>query len=80
VPLSSTNRALQGLSQFLEQAFGRPVIDQTGLTQDFNIDLRWDPKFPRKRELIKESLLNQLGLDLVPGRESVEVLVLKEVE
>jgi hypothetical protein len=42
--------------------------------------LLWDPKFPRKRELIKESLLNQLGLDLVPGRESVEVLVLKEVE
>jgi uncharacterized protein (TIGR03435 family) len=80
VPLSSTNRALQGIAQFLEQAFGKPVIDQTGLMQNFNIDLRWDARHPRKREAIQEALLNQLGLDLVPGRESVELLVLDKAQ
>jgi uncharacterized protein (TIGR03435 family) len=80
VPLSSTNRALQGLAGFLEQAFNRPVIDQTGLTQHFNIDLRWDARHPRQREAVKEAILNQLGLELVPGRESVEMLVMEKAE
>ena len=78
VPLSSTNRALQGLAQFLEQAFGKPVIDQTGLTQHFNIDLRWDARHPRQREAIQEAMLNRLGLELAPGREAVELLVVEK--
>ena len=80
VPLSSTNRALQGLAGFLEQAFNRPVVDQTGLTQHFNIDLRWDARHPRQREAVKEAMLNQLGLKLVPGRESVEMLVMEKIQ
>jgi len=78
VPLSSTNRALQGLAQFLERAFRKPVIDQTGLTQHFNIDLRWDARHPRQREAIQEAMLKRLGLELVPGRETVELLVVEK--
>lgn len=78
VPLSSADRAQQGLGQFLEQVFGKPVVDQTGLTQLFNIDLRWDARHPSQREAIREAMLNRLGLELVPGRETVELLVVEK--
>jgi uncharacterized protein (TIGR03435 family) len=79
VPLASTNRALQGLSGFLEQVLNRPVIDQTGLTQNFNIDLHWDARQPRQREVIQQAVLDQLGLEVVASREQVELLVVEKV-
>jgi len=78
VPLSSTNRALQGLTQFLEQSFKMPVLDETGLSQTFNIDLRWNARHARPREAIREALLNQLGLELAASREPVEMLVMEK--
>jgi uncharacterized protein (TIGR03435 family) len=68
----------KGLGGFLEQIFNRPVIDQTGLTQHFNIDLKWDARHPKQREAVEEAMRNQLGLELVPSRESVEMLVVEK--
>ena len=65
-----------GLSCFLEQKLNVPVVDRTGLTQNFNIDLRWDARDPDQGEAIKEAIIDRLGLELVPSREPVEMLVM----
>ena len=57
---------------------GVPVIDQTGLTGYFNIDLRWDARHPRPADAVKQAMLNRLGLELVPSRELVEMLVIEK--
>ena len=68
----------EGLTKFLEVYFGTPVIDETGLTQHFQIDLRWTERGARdpNHELLKRALLDQLGLELVVDRAPVEMLVL----
>ncbi len=35
---------LSGLAQILAQQLGRPVIDKTGLTGNFDIELKWTPE------------------------------------
>ncbi len=49
--LSSDSPPYLGLTRFLEQAFDTPVIDQTGLTQHFSIDLKWQPQPTRAAAL-----------------------------
>jgi uncharacterized protein (TIGR03435 family) len=76
--LSSINPPHLGLTRFLEGFFGKPVIDQTGLTQHFRIDLRWPAQHPRPFEVLEQAVLDQLGLELVPGRAPVEMLVVEK--
>jgi uncharacterized protein (TIGR03435 family) len=68
-----------GLANFLERLFKTPVIDQTGLTQHFSIDLRWQNPGGRNSDqtALKQALLDQLGLELVPARAPVEMLVVE---
>jgi uncharacterized protein (TIGR03435 family) len=69
-----------GLVHYLEAYFKRPVIDQTGLTQHFAIELRWKelPGHPNPDGL-KEVLLDRLGFELVPTNMPVEYLVMDKV-
>ena len=61
------------LAMELELLFGKVVIDQTGLTQKFNIDLKWNGDL----NALKQALLDQLGLELVPTNMPVEMLVVE---
>lgn len=72
------------LAQTLEYSplVGAPVIDQTELTNSYDIELTWPTKgrdwtLPKRAEL-DQILLDQLGLELVPGRENVEFLVVEK--
>jgi uncharacterized protein (TIGR03435 family) len=69
-----------GLGKLLEVYFGKPIIDQTGLTGRYSIDLRWDPKNRNAKDAIKQAVLEQLGLEIVSGREPVELLVVEKVK
>jgi uncharacterized protein (TIGR03435 family) len=71
----------------LELIFGKPVIDQTGLTQRYDIDLQWtddagwlgrqaDPDHPA----LKQALLDQLGLELEPATLPIELLVVRQTK
>jgi uncharacterized protein (TIGR03435 family) len=80
-PLSSDSDWHPGIARFLGYYFDRPIVDQTGLTQHFHIDLRWDERGRGDPEhnALKQALLEQLGLELVPSSEPVEMLVVEKV-
>ncbi len=61
---------------YLTRSLGTPVIDQTGLHENLDIDLNWDST----TEGLKQATLDQLGLELVPSREPVEMLVVERVK
>jgi uncharacterized protein (TIGR03435 family) len=80
--LTVTNQPLSDIAGFLESEFNIQVIDRTGLTNRFDIDLKWketDLQHPNL-DALKQALLDQLGLELVPGREPVNLLIVEKVE
>ncbi len=81
-PISSEHGWYPGIARFLEEYFEMPVIDQTGLTQNYHIDLKWNERWGQdpNHDALKQALLDQLGLELVPGRESIEMLVVEKVK
>jgi uncharacterized protein (TIGR03435 family) len=75
------NDRIGSLGYFLEYYFKTPVLDRTGLTSHFDIDLTWDEadRQHRNPDALKQALLDQLGLELVPSREPIEMLVVEKV-
>jgi uncharacterized protein (TIGR03435 family) len=61
---------------------GRIVVEKTGLTGSFDIDLDWtqDPSADAGGPSIFTALQEQLGLKLEPARGQVEVLVIDHAE
>jgi uncharacterized protein (TIGR03435 family) len=53
-----------------------PIIDETGLTNAYDITIRWDPKvdFGGQFDVVNQTLQNQLGLELVPAKRAIEML------
>ena len=74
----SRNMPMGNLASFLEMKLGKPVLDQTGLAGNYTYEIP-DTAFS-STELLNAALLNQLGLELVPGREPVEMLVVEKVK
>jgi len=59
-----------------------PVIDETGLTNAYDIDFHWNANLKEdalKKEIQRE-LSDQLGLILVPDRRPVEMLVVEQAK
>jgi uncharacterized protein (TIGR03435 family) len=81
-PLYSDSAHFPGITRFLEGYFEMPVIDQTGLTQNYHIDLKWNERWGQdpNHDALKQALLDQLGLELVPANMPVEMLVVKKVK
>ena len=78
----AVDKPLTNLVNFLEANAGLPVVDQTGLTGRFDFDLKWiESKVQQTQGLpgpLRQALIDQLGLELVPGREPVEMLVIEK--
>lgn len=77
---SCRHALLSMLADYLENSLGIPVVDKTGLTDRFDIDLKLNEsnfQHPDPQNL-KSAVLDQLGLELVPGREPVEMLVVEK--
>jgi uncharacterized protein (TIGR03435 family) len=76
---SWTNVSLPELAGFLESYLKTPVVDQTGLTKGYAIDLKWDVSSGLTTpDVLKQAVLDQLGLELVPARKSIEMLVIEK--
>jgi uncharacterized protein (TIGR03435 family) len=78
-PIDNGAPRFQGLAYFLENYFGKPVVDQTGLTQYFAMELRWTEKnYGEDPDGVKQALLDNLGLELVPTNMPVEILIMQK--
>ena len=77
---SATNYPIQELALSIEDHLGIPVIDQTGLTGEYTFDVKWDEPDAKHRnpEGLKQALLDQLGLELTPKVQPVEMLVIEK--
>ena len=75
----SVNQPLSYLAGFLEYYFEIPVVDRTGLDGRFNINIKWAERDweHRNPDALKQVILDELGLELVPGREPIEFLVVE---
>ena len=79
--ISSSGSEIGSLRQELEDYFQIPVLDRTGLNGIFNMDATWDePVKGQNRDALRQALIDQLGLELVPSREPVEMLVVEKVK
>lgn len=59
--------------------FGAPVLDETGLTDSYDIELQWDGRLKGEEQTmaIKEALREQLGLELTRTNLPIETLVVE---
>jgi len=62
--------------------FNLPVIDETGLTDAYDFDLHWNGNLNLKGQNkdIERALKEQLGLELVPDRRPLEMLVVEKAK
>jgi uncharacterized protein (TIGR03435 family) len=75
------NQPLSRAPQLLEVFCKMPVIDETGLKANYSIRVKWndlgdhDPNY----SAMKKALLNTLGLELVPSRAPIEMLIVGKI-
>jgi uncharacterized protein (TIGR03435 family) len=69
------NLYMSSLAGCLESRFSVPVIDQTGLKKSYDIKLKWHGD-----DDLKQKLLDQLGLVLVPSTMPIEMLVVDKAD
>jgi uncharacterized protein (TIGR03435 family) len=87
--LQATKIPLKKLGDLLSQSLGQPVIDATGLTGVFDIDLQWSQDTANTNDAAADggngpsiftAIQEQLGLKLEPRKGPVEVLVIDQAE
>jgi uncharacterized protein (TIGR03435 family) len=87
--LNRTDGPIGFLIWDLEGYLQVPVIDRTGLAGRFDVDLTWDDEMKwdgtgrfyfSNPDGLKQAVLDQLGLDLVPSREPTEMLVVEKAK
>jgi uncharacterized protein (TIGR03435 family) len=76
--MGAINKTIGSLAGDLEAKLGKPVIDETGLTNHYDYDLTWagGEETPPPGLLVR-AVREQLGLELTAARRSVEVLVVQ---
>jgi uncharacterized protein (TIGR03435 family) len=74
-----TNQPASVLAALLESPLQIPTVDQTGAKENLDFNLKWSRIDPR-HDSLKNALLNQLGLELVPTNMPTEMLVVEKVK
>ena len=70
-----------GLAISLSGAVGRVILDKTGVTGEYDIELTWAPDDqPEAGPSIFSALQDQLGLKLEPARAPLDVVVIDHLE
>jgi uncharacterized protein (TIGR03435 family) len=77
---SVVNERFFNVAHFMEGELGIPVIDQTGLAGNYDVDLKWNSQDDPQHENLKQAIFRQLGLELVEGVASVKMLVIEKAK
>jgi uncharacterized protein (TIGR03435 family) len=73
------NNDLGGFFSDVEGRMGAPVINQTGITGRYDLELDWRPKpGETEKDAYRRALLEQLGLELVPANMPMEMLIVEK--
>ena len=80
----TTNDEFLNWVNFCENTLQIPIINRTGLRGKYDTDLKWvwggrDPwrNTQAQQDAFKQAVLDQLGLELVPTRETIDILVIE---
>jgi uncharacterized protein (TIGR03435 family) len=72
---------IDALTGWLEAVTKMPVINQTGLTNYYDITVQWKPQAGQSEaDAIRQILPNQFGIQLVPTNIPIEILVVEKVK
>jgi uncharacterized protein (TIGR03435 family) len=71
------NQPLSSVGVNLEGYLGVPVLDKTGTDRTFDMTLKWEHD---SKDSLRKALLDQSGLELVPARERIEMLVVEKTQ
>jgi len=75
----SSGAPLLDLDHLCENELGIPVLDRTGLTNNFDVELKWERNIEApKKDSFKQAVLEQLGLEFVPTNMPIEMLVVEK--
>ncbi len=76
------NGPVSRMADFLESGSKWPIIDETGMTNHWSIDITWEDSDPQDSEhkALQKVLLEQLGLELVLTNMPMEMLVVEKVK
>jgi uncharacterized protein (TIGR03435 family) len=75
--------SMAGLAQQLEHYLQVPIVDEAGITNHFDLTLRWPTRDAKSFADLKKILINrldQLGLALVPTNMPIEMLVVEKTK
>ena len=70
------------MAWYLEAKLGKPVLDETALTNHYDFELKWEERPDEKpsAETIVKAVREQLGLELTTATRPVEVVVVEKEE
>ncbi len=75
------NQQLSSLVSTLESRAGLPVLDETGLTGYYDLHLQWNRRPGESdKDAFVRAVREQLGLELVPAKRPIEMLVVEEAK
>ena len=69
------------LIPFFERMIGKPVVNQIGLTGNYNLQMQWSSGAGESgKDAFIRALKEQLGLELVPTNMPIEMLVVEKAK
>jgi uncharacterized protein (TIGR03435 family) len=77
--LNGVNLGIESIAASLEDFLGKPVVDETQLTNRYDFQLLWDETGAEdaKPGRIAAAVREQLGLEVTPAKRPIEVLVVE---
>lgn len=80
--MAGTDVSPGGIVIALESLLQKPVIDETGLTNHYDVTLKWEQKSSDQPnpERVRQAVREQLGLELVPGVRPVEMVRIAQIK
>jgi uncharacterized protein (TIGR03435 family) len=80
---AAANASVADIATFLQRyVLDKPVVDQTGLSGRFDVNVRWEPDEAVESTLpgFYTAVQEQLGLKLMPVKTAIDVFVVDNVE
>lgn len=75
--LTALSVTTEHLASLLEDVLDQPVVDETGLEGEWEVELQWEK---RTADSLQAAVRETLGLDLQPGLREIEVTVVRGEE